>query len=47
MGPKTYAIKSSGNATKETSWMDRMCQKFETYCDFQEPNRGPSVIIQV
>ncbi|KAG0627195.1 hypothetical protein M758_2G180900 [Ceratodon purpureus] len=46
MGPKGYAIKSSGNTTKETSWMDRMCQKFETYCDFQEPGRGPSVIIQ-
>jgi hypothetical protein len=46
MGPKAYAIKSSGNATKENSWMDRMCQKFETYCDFQEPGRGPSLIIQ-
>jgi hypothetical protein len=46
MGPKAYAIKSGGNATKETSWMDRMCQKIETYCELGEPGRGPSLIIQ-
>lgn len=46
MGPKAYALKCSGNATKESSWMDRMCQKIETYCDLGEPGRGPSLIIQ-
>lgn len=44
MGPKGYAIKSNGNATKELSWMDRMCHKIETYCDLGEPGRGPSII---
>ena len=47
MGPKAYALKNSGTPTKESSWMDRMCQKIETYCDLGEPGRGPSLIFQV
>jgi hypothetical protein len=47
MGPKGYAIKSNGNATKELSWMDRMCHKIETYCDLGEPGRGPSIIQEI